>query len=251
MPAIPPTEVPLIEVFSSLQGEGLLIGCRQIFIRFADCNWSCDYCDTPIHAEEFWRLDDPPGSGQFTRHPNPASLVELTDLLADWQRRQPGLHHSLALTGGEPLLHAAALQDWLPRLVPRLPTFLETNGILVKELICLLPELDLISMDLKLAGSTGRETPWNLHADFLRAAKDKLLQVKIVLDRGTSPAELHQAAELMQRLAPTVPLVLQPRTENAAPVLQGAELLACQEITAAVHPASRVIPQMHPLLGIA
>ena len=34
--AIPATD--LVEVFSSVQGEGELIGYRQIFIRFPDCN---------------------------------------------------------------------------------------------------------------------------------------------------------------------------------------------------------------------
>ncbi|MDX9694125.1 MAG: 7-carboxy-7-deazaguanine synthase QueE, partial [Methanothermobacter sp.] len=38
---------PIMEVFSSIQGEGLLVGCRQIFIRFAGCNLNCKYCDTP------------------------------------------------------------------------------------------------------------------------------------------------------------------------------------------------------------
>ena len=40
-------KAPIIEVFSSIQGEGLLIGRRQIFVRFAGCNLNCNYCDTP------------------------------------------------------------------------------------------------------------------------------------------------------------------------------------------------------------
>ncbi|MEM4195978.1 MAG: 7-carboxy-7-deazaguanine synthase QueE, partial [Methanothermobacter sp.] len=40
-------KAPIMEVFSSIQGEGLLLGKRQIFIRFAGCNLNCSYCDTP------------------------------------------------------------------------------------------------------------------------------------------------------------------------------------------------------------
>ena len=36
----------IAEVFSTIQGEGLTCGERQVFIRFALCNLKCDYCDT-------------------------------------------------------------------------------------------------------------------------------------------------------------------------------------------------------------
>ncbi|MBI2447469.1 MAG: 7-carboxy-7-deazaguanine synthase QueE, partial [Candidatus Omnitrophica bacterium] len=41
------------EIFSSIQGEGLYLGKRQIFVRFYGCNMRCAYCDTmPSRYEE-------------------------------------------------------------------------------------------------------------------------------------------------------------------------------------------------------
>ncbi|RYD04476.1 hypothetical protein N752_13975 [Desulforamulus aquiferis] len=34
-------EANIQEIFSSIQGEGPYVGCRQIFIRFTGCNWQC------------------------------------------------------------------------------------------------------------------------------------------------------------------------------------------------------------------
>ena len=45
-------KAPIIEIFSSFQGEGLLIGERQIFVRFAGCNLDCNYCDTKNSKSE-------------------------------------------------------------------------------------------------------------------------------------------------------------------------------------------------------
>ena len=46
----------LVEVFSSFQGEGLYVGQRQLFIRFAGCNLRCRFCDTEAAQESTFGL---------------------------------------------------------------------------------------------------------------------------------------------------------------------------------------------------
>jgi len=53
--------VYISEIFSSIQGEGYLAGRRQIFIRLAECNLECSYCDTDHARADTCRIETSPG----------------------------------------------------------------------------------------------------------------------------------------------------------------------------------------------
>jgi len=251
VPATHAIEAPLIEIFSSMQGEGVLIGCRQIFIRFADCNLDCAYCDTQFQAGPSCQVESSPGSGSFGKIANPVNLHKVSGLISDWEHLANGVHHSLALTGGEPLLHADLLCQWLPEIRPLLPIFLETNGTLPAELDKVLSLVDFISMDIKGAAVTGVETPWDAHANFLSLAKGCLCQVKLVVGPETTAEELMESARLANKFAPDTPFVLQPLTLPGGLALDGVTLLDLQKIAAKEHRDVRIIPQIHPWIGVA
>ena len=249
-PVTASTEGELLEVFSSIQGEGIWVGCRQVFIRLAGCNLDCAYCDTPFDPQAECRIEDAPGSGVFIGLPNPVSLETLYNILFRWSEKMPGVHHSLSLTGGEPLEQGDVLREWAPILRRIFPLYLETNGTLPDALEPILPYLDYIAMDLKLPSQTGHSAPWETHRRFLESARTRQCQVKMVVGEETPWQEIETAARLVQDAAPEVPLVLQAVTRNGKIAVTGRMLIDLQTRAARIHPLTRVVPQTHRYLGL-
>lgn len=248
MQAIPSAD--LVEIFSSLQGEGELVGYRQIFLRFCGCNLACAYCDTNFLKSATCRVEAVPGSGEMIEYPNPVTLEQVVALLSNWQKQFPGAHHSISITGGEPLLHAHLLQQWLPQLRAVLPVSLETNGTLPAALSLIIHQLDRVAMDFKLPSQTGEATDWQAHQDFLKIARQVDCSVKVVVGENTTDEELIEAAELIASVSQSIPMILQPITKGARIGITNRRLLRLQAVAAAIHSNVRVIPQTHIFMGL-
>ncbi len=242
----------LVEVFSSIQGEGLLIGCRQVFIRFLGCNLDCDYCDTNVGvAVEACRMEMTPGRLDFRTLANPIEMKQVIALLERWQSGWPKVHHSISLTGGEPLLHVDLLAEWLPRLRAVLPIHLETNGVLHSALAKVVNEIDHISMDIKLPSSSGETSLWDHHLKFLKVAAESDIAVKVVVNESTEHWEIERAAEMIAGIYADIPLIIQPETaENLTIRISPLALIELQEIAAAILDDVRIIPQTHRFIGL-
>ena len=112
----------IAEIFKSIQGEGKYIGHLQTFIRFYGCNLHCEYCDTPLT--------------EYT-------VYSAEELIKEIQAHKVRF---VSLTGGEPLLQGAFLQEFLPQLKKRkFKVLLETNGTLPTQLRKVIPWIDSIS----------------------------------------------------------------------------------------------------------
>lgn len=248
MPAIPRAD--LIELFSSIQGEGLLVGTRQAFLRLSGCNLDCGYCDTDYRAPADCQVETDPGSGEFEVLENPVTLETVTGYLNDWQTRLPRSHHSLSITGGEPLIHDGLLRSWLPELRRILPIYLETNGTLPEALEALIEHIDWIAMDIKLHSQTGERTDWDIHRRFLEIAAESACFVKLVVGAQTPDLELQLAGDLVSTVSKEIPLILQPVTVNERIGIDNRRLLEMQAVVADTHPRTRVIPQIHKFLNL-
>jgi len=246
-------QVGICEIFSSIQGEGMLAGRRQVFIRLADCNLDCAYCDTDHTRRDVCRVESAPGSSQFDLIPAPLALHRVLQILEGWCEALPAAHHSISLTGGEPLLYGDALASWLPALRSVLPIHLETNGTMHLALAQVVGLLDYISMDMKLPSTSGcTEHLWDLHREFLRSARGHNVSVKVVVSDETLREEIDQVCDIICSVDRNTPLFLQPlsRTGGAGVGIRTGSLLRLQEIASARLPDVRVIPQMHLMLGV-
>ncbi len=250
---------PLLEIFSSIQGEGLLLGERQLFLRFVGCNLDCAYCDTPAARSEppTCRMERSPGSQDFEEATNPLTIEDVSKAVARLARPQPGLHHSIALTGGEPLLHSDFLLQLLPTLGDLgLNAYLETNGTLADELVRVLPHLDVVCADIKLPSATQQAPIWGMHERFLLALVSmedpaRLDFAKCVVTAAAQPEEIETAARLILGIDPEMPLVLQPVTpiRKGVPAPSPQHILDLQAVAKRHLRRVRVIPQMHRIGG--
>jgi len=250
MPMQPIPKADLIEIFSSIQGEGVFVGYRQIFLRLPGCNLNCRYCDTDFQKAALCQIEVSPGTGKMISRLNPFKLNQIETLLTKWKSELPGAHHSISITGGEPLLHGQLLSSWLPQLKKILPLYLETNGTMPEQLLPLVEHIESISMDIKLHSQTGLNTEWEIHRQFLAIARQTNCYVKLVVGEATPNLELQLAAKLVMSVSENIPIVLQPVTLNGQIAISTTRLLQMQALISEINPLVRVIPQTHRFMGV-
>lgn len=236
----------IIEIFSSVQGEGKYVGCRQVFVRFEGCNLACRYCDTENApgAHPHCRIERQAGSQSFYERENPLTPIQAAEEINRLLAETP--HQAVSFTGGEPLLQAEFIHALRPLLA--VPFFLETNGTCVPQLEEIIEDVDIISMDIKLPSVLSRPV-WEEHRRFLAVARRKDLYLKMVLSAETTREEFEAAIRLIGACAPDTLLVLQPVTPFGGCVAIAPErMLAAQSFAAKRLRDVRVIPQTHRMM---
>lgn len=257
------TVANLVEVFSSIQGEGPEVGTRTLFVRFGGCDLRCRWCDSPgtWKRADRMRYETKAGSEHWEEESNPISPPRL---LAIAEGLDLSAHRWVSFTGGEPLLQPEALAaaaELLSGHGPRI--FLETHGLHTEALARVIDRVDFVSMDWKLASDVRRESegkgaeaePFHdAHQRFLEAAKAaSAVTVKLVITPASEDAEIEEAIRRVAETHPDACLVLQPVTPHG-PVQTRPTAARMQAL--AIQAGSRlrdvrVIPQTHPLLGVA
>ena len=124
----------VVEIFSSIDGEGVRAGELATFVRLAGCNLHCSYCDT-----------------SYAQDADSGKEMTMDDVMSEVARHQ---NTNVTLTGGEPLLNGCDLACQLADKGYNVN--IETNGSL--DITPVLRDGIIVTMDFKTPSSGETES---------------------------------------------------------------------------------------------
>lgn len=216
------------EIFTSIQGEGLYVGTKQLFMRFCGCNLNCTYCDTDFEVSK---------SKEFTAE----------ELIKEIQSRNEIF--TISLTGGEPLCSIEFLKGFLPeikKLGHRI--YLETNATLPDALKEVIDYVDIVSADIKLKSSTGMEIDADIYECFFEYASVKECFAKVVFDVSITEQEIQYCTALALKYR--FEIILQPKMDGNKFSVSSE---FCEEVFNKFYSKYkniRLIPQVHKFINL-
>lgn len=136
----------VVEIFKSIEGEGIRAGLPAVFIRLAGCNLRCAYCDTKYSYDVTNSVE--------------MSISQICDAVKKFNCNR------VTLTGGEPLIH-----NNVDKLIWELThqdfeVNIETNGSISILPFCI--SNTIITMDYKCPSSKMEEFMLLENLNFLR-----------------------------------------------------------------------------------
>lgn len=186
------SRVRLSEIFTSIEGEGILFGTKTLFVRLAGCPLKCHWCDTGYAI--------PMDSGD--EH----SVEEVKEMIAG--QLQPNTY-KVNFTGGEPLAQAGAVAE-LARFVRKkgVRTYLESACYDSVRFGKVLPHIDICKIEFKLKDARAvdeRNYPTLLKNELeclkLAVRARKKPYIKVVVTNSSDPEEFRELAGRIFALA--------------------------------------------------
>lgn len=238
----------LHEVMCTIQGEGALVGTKQVFIRFKGCNLRCAYCDTEesfLNSKTCLVYKEVGKNDSIEVYQNPLNINELSNIVKGFDCSW------ISFTGGEPLLEAEFIAEFINNLkASRHKFLLETNGTLPEDLLKVIDYLDYISMDIKLPSTLGQNC-MEIHEEFLSIAQQKPCYLKMVISPDYKKDEIIEALHMIKRINPNITLFIQPVTPRKGDLSVSIfDCIAIQEYSLHIINDVRILPQIHPWLGL-
>lgn len=238
-----PGRVRLSEIFTSVEGEGVLFGTKTMFVRLAGCPLKCHWCDTTYAI--------PMDSGVDL------SVEEVKDRIS--QELVPNTY-KVNFTGGEPLAQHRAVIE-LARFVKEkkgVRTYLESACYDSARFAEVLPYMDIVKVEFKLkdaravaGGDRNYATLVKNELECLRMAAEagKKPYVKVVV---TNSSDLKEFTDLVRKIFAVTRdiagFIIQPSSKVDEPVLE--RLFAFYDAVYPYYDQVRVVPQLHKVIGV-
>ena len=231
----------IFEIFTSIEGEGILYGTKTLFVRLAGCPYSCFYCDT---------LDALPlDSGKEYSITEACNLID-TNLQDNTFK--------VNFTGGEPLIQHEAVSELAKHVKARgIPTYLESACFDSKRFLHVLPSIDFVKIEFKTIDSEfidEKHYPDLVRntLECLQAAVEakKTTYIKIVV---SSKTELSSFKVLLDQIFKIISkqnisgFIVQPTTSISEPTLE--QLLQFYDAVYPYYDEVRVVPQLHKIIS--
>jgi 7-carboxy-7-deazaguanine synthase len=188
------------EIFASLQGEGLHIGRPTAFLRLAQCNLNCTWCDTRYTWD--WQSFD------IHVETKRIDIVEIENAIDNLGMSR------LVVTGGEPLIQQASLLPLMCSLHDKGYSMeMETNGTIFPDPE-LLPIIECWNVSPKISNSL-IDSDIRFNEIVLREfVKLPNANFKFVVQKQDDICEVNGLAEYLQ--IPIERIFLMPEGETAA-----------------------------------
>lgn len=236
-----PNTIQLSEIFTSIEGEGILFGTKTLFVRMAGCHLKCRWCDTSYALPMY--------SG------NSYSLEYVKKLIADHLKP---FTYKVNFTGGEPLVQYEAVIDLAKFVRERgLRTYLESACYDSDRFAKLIPYIDICKVELKMRDSKVVDMNHydNLLQNEIRCLRTsvknhKITYIKIVVTNSTDIKEFAGLVENIFQYVRTADIsgfIIQPSDRIDEPTTE--RLLQFYDIVCPYYREVRIIPQLHKQIG--
>lgn len=227
-------KIPVMEIFGpTIQGEGMVMGQKTMFVRTAGCDYSCSWCDSKFTWD---------GTGKSV-------MMNASDIAEQLEELGKQAFSHVTISGGNPALHkgigelVALCQEngW--------QTAVETQGSIWQDWLL---EIDEVTVSPKPPSSGMILDYSKLDAMLGRLSVSKASLKVVVFDEG----DFFFAEQLHLRY-PAFPFFLQVGNDDTATaddeqltqhLLERYQWLIDQHLSSTVMNDAKVLPQLHTLL---
>ena len=234
-------KVRLFEIFTSVEGEGILYGTKTLFVRLAGCPFTCFYCDTI----ESLPLD----SG--TEY----SIKEANQLIDTNLKNQT---YKVNFTGGDPLIQHEAVALLAKHIQTKnIRTYLESSCFDIDRFNHVLPFIDIMKIEFKTKDSDFVDSE---HYEKLIGHTMKCLESSVKSEKTTyikivvsSKTQLNEFKKLVDDIFNIISkenidgFVIQPTYGISEPSLD--LLLNLYDVVFPYYIDVKVVPQLHKFIG--